>query len=345
MDVVSFQFPTEELVAEFVVEVTERYGFGTLQKWGIFEGGSSGSIWLRASNLSFVVRFTTESRTKDRFLLEHKVVEVLGDAGIPVSRIKSAKDGSIVHPTDLFGWETEYAVYEILEGDIYRFDDITNELLEKAVKTIALLHETLGQSSVSTDITSSVYLHVVLEEALERDLQLLLSQNFQSRSPDDIEFIARWWNANRLELEALTSSFTKNPQQIIHGDLNPSNFVLTGSTYGLIDFERVGLAPVEWDIGYALGAWISDQRVMSTTDCYHYFRALYQKYRPSFVWNDSDMLSLLKAFYFSHIYAGIIEPRKGELEGSLHNRTAIYTEGMRGLVAFEKEYAEIITSY
>lgn len=345
MDVAFFELPSQELVAEFVIEVTERYSLDALQDWGIFEGGSSGSIWLRAGDLSYVVRFTTESRTKDRFLLEHQVVELLGEAGIPVSRIKSAKDGSIVHPTDLFGWETEYAVYEILPGNIYRFDDITIDLLKKAVQTTALMHQTLQQSSLSTSIASYTYLHVALEAVIESNLKQLLTRNYQGRSAQDIEFIYKWWDQNRQEMQTLLSSFDTKPLQIIHGDLNPSNFVLAGSKYGLIDFERVGLAPVTWDIGYALGAWISDQRITTPSECYQYFRSIYQTCCPSFEWNDSEMVSLLKAFYLSHVFAGIGEPRREELEGSLRNRTAIFTEGIRGLNTFDTEYAEIISSY
>lgn len=344
MDVVAFEFPSKELVSEFVKEVAERYGLGALHSWGIFEGGSSGSIWLRAGELSYVVRFTTESRTRDRFLLEHHVVELLDDVGIPVSKIKDAQDTTIVNATNLFGWGSEYAVYEILEGNIYRFSDITVDLLKKAVTTVAIMHETLKRRTLSTNITSHTYLHVALKNLVHDKLDELLRRNYQGRSIQDMEFIRRWWKVNYQEMEKVAEDFYKDPAQIIHGDLNPSNFVLAGSQYGLIDFERVGLAPVEWDLGYALGAWASDQQIMTLAECYKHIRSTYQTCRPDFEWNDGKMVSLLKVFYLSHVFAGLEKPRGGELEGSVQNRTAIFNEGIRGLTTFDTAYAEIFVS-
>jgi Ser/Thr protein kinase RdoA (MazF antagonist) len=173
-------------------------------------------------NSSYILRITHEKQKSEELLMaENNWIDFLSQSGLLVSKPIESKKGNLIEPL-LHNKQTYYCLlYKKALGESFKTNEISPELLSKWGRLLGDLHS-----------KSKGYINGHKHRAEDWHYDFLNPERYL---PSEKSYLIEKISSNRKRIAEITKS--NNNYNIIHYDVNLSNFVESNGNLTLFDFD------------------------------------------------------------------------------------------------------------
>jgi thiamine kinase-like enzyme len=218
-------------------------------------------------------RYSPNSR---RVFLEqvYEAAEFLDSEGIPSRTPRRTRDGTHITSLKLASENTTrpFGLYSYLPGDTLPWEAYTRRHLRSLGKTMAAIHKIWEDYNGNSSHIPTWKKYLDLDHSK-------LSRYLSGNAPTILRKLSLTVDISKLNDLAERLSHLPEKGQLIHYDLVRGNVLFSKEkktdiypVTGILDFEKVMLAPVSIDIARTLSFLLVDCRYKTDAEIYRYFR-------------------------------------------------------------------------
>jgi len=269
------------------------------QIWGLFseseieevleipEGFKNQSFYLRdAAGQEVVLKLFLDNFLSDEILeTQTRIIEELGEAGVPVIKLKKGKNGEILQIWEEGGQRLQIVASEYVATASFREYKIGEEMLENIALALRKLHKNLARVKEAAAL-KSFEPEQLLEKMVSAETREKITEYFSGLKSEWAALFKGFEDEYQAAVVNLGGELNKleDNVQLIHGDFHLANLnIQDNQVVTIFDFDELQWAPVEFEIGRALihldeGYFLTEELIERFLQTYYQKELAKQKY-------------------------------------------------------------------